>query len=265
MLDAIIAVLKVGWRVSAPLLLVTLLAVGVLLLYVRRAPTAGRRWLAAVVLLYWILSTPIGAMLLSAPLTAGHGRVETREQAAGATAVVVLGGGIVSYMADGMVIDDLMASSLRVIEGVRLYKLLGDPLLVVSGGNTQLLDPPRPEGEAFREAAERLGVPSTRILADNESLTTREQALTMKRLLADRGIDRFVVVTSQLHMGRALKAFRAAGLHPMPSASSFSSDDDALWNLLPKRRSLMLSDSAIYEYAAWVYYWARGWFRPPPP
>ena len=263
MVQAIVSALKNGWRLSAPLSWVVLLGIGVLLLYGRRTAVWARRWLTAVVVAYWIVSTPAGSALISAPLTRGHQRLTTAGQAGGATAVVVLGAGIVSSTADGMAIDDLMASALRVIEGVRVYRLIGDPLLIVSGGNTQLLDPPRPEGTAFRDAAIHLGVPASRVLADTESLTTREQAVTTKRLLAERGIDRFVLVTSPIHMGRSLRAFRAAGLDPVPSACSLGEDEEEpSWSLVPERQALLLSDAATYEYAAWLYYWARGWFRP---
>jgi uncharacterized SAM-binding protein YcdF (DUF218 family) len=262
MLDAIVGVLKNVGRVSSPALWLALLTFGVLLLYVRRGSPTGRRWLTTVLLAYWFTASPIGASLLSAPLAQHPPRVDAPEHAAGACAVVVLGGGIVSTTADGMTVDDLMTSALRVIEGVRLYRLLGDPWLIMSGGNTQLLDPPRPEAAAFRDAAVRFGVPASRVLAETESRTTREQAIVIKQLLRDRGIDRFVLVTSPVHMPRSLATFRAVGLQPIPSAAAGDEDpDESPWSPVPSRKALRRSDSAVYEYAAWAYYWARGWFR----
>ncbi len=262
MVEMLVSVLKEGWRLTSPLAWLALLAVGLVLLYVRRTPIWGRRWLTAVVAAYAILSIPIGAAVLSFPLTVGQSRLTAREQAPGASAVVVLGGGIVSHVADGMALDDLMASGLRVIEGVRVYKLLNDPLLIVSGGNTQSLDPSRPEAAAFHDASVRLGVPPSRILVDAESMTTHAQAVIMKRVLAERGIDRFVLVTSRLHMSRSLRVFRASGLKPIPSASA-EGDGPSWWTLVPDRKSLQRSDAAVYEYAAWLYYWWRGWLRHP--
>jgi uncharacterized SAM-binding protein YcdF (DUF218 family) len=263
MVETIVSVLKEGWRLSSPLLWVALVVTGVILSRVRRESAAGRRWLTGVLLAYWILSTPLGATFISAPLMRGHPRLTSPQQASGATAVVVLGAGIVSYTTDGMAIDDLMTSAFRVIEGVRVYRLLGDPLLIVSGGNTQQIEPPRSEAAAFRDAAIRLGVPASRIVMDTESQTTREQAITMKQLLGERGIDRFVLVTSAIHMGRSLRTFRAVGLDPVPSSSALADDDESRWSIVPARWALMLSDAATYEYAAWIYYWSRGWFRPP--
>ena len=259
-MEPLVEVLKDAGRLTSPQFLVALFAVGVALLYSRRTARWGRRWLVAAVLGYWFLATPVGARVASAPLEWGTTRVESVEQARGAQAVVVLGAGIVSYVADGLALDDLVVSNLRVIEGVRVCRLLGDPLLVVSGGNTQRSAPTRAEGDAFRVAAVQLGIPAARIVVEKTARTTREQALLIKALVAARHIDRFVLVTSALHMNRSLGAFRAVGLDPVPSASRLRGDTgDAFWTLKPTRQSLLISDGAIYEYSAWLYYWGQGW------
>ena len=261
---ALLWAVKDHWHLSSPLPLVLALTLGLVLLYVRRTVVWGRRWLTAVILGYWAMATPMGSWLISVPLAYGQHRLASASEAAGAQAVVVLGGGILSRAADGMVIDDVMASGLRVIEGVRVYRLLGDPWLVVSGGITQRLQVPRPESAALRRAAVSLGVPPGRVLEDDKSLTTREEAVEIARLLAERHIDRFVLVTSPLHMRRSMAAFQAVGLNPVPSASQLGGDsDDPFWTLLPDRDSLNLSDGAMYEYAAFVYYWSHGWLGKP--
>ena len=259
---ALLWALKDNWHLTSLLPLVVALAIGVLLLYLRRTALWGRRWLTAVVIGYWAMATPIGSWLIAAPIAHGQRRVEAAADAAGAQAVVVLGGGIVSYMSDGLALNDLVSSALRVIEGVRVYRLLGDPLLVVSGGNTPHVDPPQPEGEAMRRGAIGLGVPPSRVLSDNASMTTFEQAQTLGRELPARGIRRIVLVTSPIHMPRSLAVFRAAGLDPIPSAGPLRGNpDDSFWTLVPDRQSLGISDAAIYEALALVYYWSRGWLK----
>lgn len=257
---AMLSVLKANWRWSSPSLLLLLAGAGVGLLYLRRGTSWGRRWLTAVLLAYGFLATPMGSGLVALPLARRQPRLSSVAEANGAQAVVMLGGGITSHMAGGMTIDDLDSSALRLIEGVRVYRLLGDPLLVVSGGNTQELDPPRTEAAAFRTAAIALGVPASRILAETESMTTRDQAVAIGRLLAVRRIETFVLVTSPIHMSRSLAAFRAVGLKPVASASELRGDPgDMSWSLAPDRASIGIADAALYEYLAWAYYWARGW------
>jgi uncharacterized SAM-binding protein YcdF (DUF218 family) len=256
----LIALVKEHSRLQSLPFMFGVFGAGVALLYWRRSASMGRRWLTAAVIGYWLLSTPMGSWLVSAPLARGAPRLESAEQAAGAQAVVVLGGGIVRYIADGRAIDDLNGSALRVIEAARVYKLLGDPLVIVSGGDTEHLDPPRPEAAAFREAIVRLGVPASRVVVEDQSHTTREEAVILESMLAARHIERFVLVTTPAHMLRSLATFRRVGLNPIPSASRRrSAQHDRFWTLWPDRESLSGSDDALYAYVSWLYYRLRGW------
>ena len=260
-MNPLLAHLKDAWRLASLPFMLGVFAFGTLLLFHRRTVVWGRRWLAGALLGYWVLSIPVGALALAWPLTRSHDhRLATAADAGGAQAVVVLGGGTVSYVSAGVGIDDLLNSGLRLAEGVRLYRLLGEPLLIVSGGNTQQLDPPRTEAQALRQSALNLGVPAARIVVEDGSRNTREQAERIGTLLAERRIERFVLVTTPTHMSRSLAIFRKAGMSPVPSASRLRSEqDEDLWTVMPDRKVLVISDSAIYEYAAWIYYKARGW------
>jgi hypothetical protein len=33
--------------------------------------------------------------------------------------------------------------------------------------------------------------------------------------------------------------------------------------LIPDAASLIVSDEALYDYLAWIYYWSKGWLRAP--
>lgn len=258
-MNLLIAFLKETCRLSSPLLILAVFGVGVALLFWRRSFRVGRLWLATALLDFWLLSTPTGAWLISEPLARATKRDESRDQAQGAQAVVLLGGGIISYVADGLALDDLGGSALRVIEGARVYRLLGDPLVIVSGGDAERLDPPRSEAAAFRDAIVKLGVPASRVVVEDQALTTREEALRLKPMLAARRIDRIVLVTVPTHMGRALATFRALGIVAVPSASRLRADRRVPGSLWPDRESLVISDDAVYGYVGCLYYRLRGW------
>jgi uncharacterized SAM-binding protein YcdF (DUF218 family) len=252
--------LKQNLRIQSPYFLLEIVAFGVVLLYLPRTRVWGRRWLTAAIVGYWCVSTPMGSWLLSEPLARTATRIESREQAAGARMVVVLGGGTFPHVADNMGIDDLRDSALRVIEGARLYHLLGDATIVVSGGNPGHMDMARPEAAGYLRAIEALGVPGNHVIIEDESHTTREEAVILKRLFASLAVDRFVLVTSPLHMSRSLALFRKAGMHPIASASRLRNGQSIeWWTALPDTESLAISDGALYEYAAWVYYTMKGW------
>ena len=136
--------------------------------------------------------------------------------------------------------------------------------MIVSGGNAGKIDPPRPEAEAFRNALIQLGVPPARIVVEDRSHTTRDQAVILKELLAGRHVQRFVLVTGPEHMPRSLAVFRATGLDPIPSPARLRSDREASpWQLMPDGASVAVSDGALYEYLGLVYYWMRGWISRP--
>lgn len=252
--------LKQNLRLQSPFFALNVMAVGILLLYLPRTRVWGRRWLTFAVVGIWFASTPFGSWVISAPLSRLATRIESREEAQGARMVVVLGGGISPHVADGMGLDDLKESALRVIEGARLYRMLGDPTVLVSGGNPGRLNLARPEASAYLRAIESLGVPGDRVMVEDESRTTREEAVILRDLFASLKVDRFVLVTSPTHMPRSLAIFRKAGMHPIPSAARLRSEQYMDWRqVTPDMDSIIISDDACYEYAAWVFYWLRGW------
>lgn len=239
-----------------------LIAAGVALLHARAAVARwGRRWLTAIVAAYWVLSCPAGAALLARTVTGSYRPLSTAADASGARAVVLLSAGSKTVRAAGGRLPMLnYPSALRALETARVYRLLGDPLVIVSGGVTDRDAHALPESEAIRAAVLALGVPLDRVIVESESKNTHDEAVVVKRLLAERRIDRFVIVTSPIHMGRSLGAFAAEGLHPVPSASPLYQDrTDGPFPLTPNDVSLEIGNAVVYEWCARVYYWWRGW------
>ena len=255
--------IKEQLHLSSPLGMFAVLAIGVVWLWRRPASRGPRRYLAAVVLGYWFVTTPLGATLLVEGLGHGLTRVTTRDDARGADAVVVLGGGAMTAEVGGSVGGALpMSSMLRALEGARVFKLIGARVLVASGGIPRPDRQRRPESELLREAMAKAGVAPGAIVEESQSKTTRDQARLIGPVLRASDVTRFVLVTSPTHMRRSLAVFRAAGFDPVPSVAPIRSDGLPAppW-LLPNDESLMLSDEALYDYAAWAYYWVRGWTK----
>jgi uncharacterized SAM-binding protein YcdF (DUF218 family) len=243
---------------------VALLTIGAVLLYVR--PRWGRRWIVAVVIGYWIASTPFGSALLIIPLVRGFHSIEDPREAASAGAIVVLGGGIRAIKARSQaLLYPYDSSSLRALEGARVFGLLdGRPLVIASGGSTSAVRPTS-EGALIADALEKLNVPRDRIVIEDGSLTTHDQAIMVTRLLRTRGINRFVLVTSPTHMLRAAAAFRAQHADVVPSITALGPDRPRTPPFfLPDDDSLHVSDSALYDYAGILHYWSKGWLSATP-
>lgn len=249
---------------ASPLTIFLILATGVVVLYARPASRLARWFFTAALVGFWLLTTPVGAGLLAAGLSHGLTQIQTAEQAGGADAVVVLSAGAITVRAGGHVVGTLTRPALlRVLEAARVSKLI-DARLVVASGGTSRPDLLLPESRMLRDALIDAGVPPERIVEESVSRTTREQAEQVPPVLRAHGIRRFVLVTSPVHMRRAIALFRSAGLDPVPSVSLMRSEHQkAPPLLLPSQDALDLSNAAVYDYAAWVYYWWNGWVRAP--
>jgi uncharacterized SAM-binding protein YcdF (DUF218 family) len=75
----------------------------------------------------------------------------------------------------------------------------------------------------------------------------------------------FVLVTSPIHMRRALAALRAEGLEPVASPSAQHSEGHVVnsGGLIPHPAALDASESAMREALALGYYRLQGWLELP--
>jgi len=224
----------------------------------------GRRAMAALFALYWFLALPFVSSALVWALDHGYQPIQTGAEAEGSQAIVVLGGGAATYAASGARLSQLSdASSLRTLEGARLYHLLGPQSVIVSGGPSGPTS--EPESDVLRRAMLQLGIPADRIVEERTSGNTYEQAINLSGVLSGLGVTRFVLVTSGVHMPRAMSVFRHAGLDPIPSPAPEQSEADrgSGQSLLPSLEALRTSQAAIREDLGLLYYGLRGWLSPP--
>jgi len=250
---------------SSPFTILLVMTVGVAALFMRPLSRWPRLFLVAVLAGYWLMATRIGAALLVAGLGHGFSSLHSREDARGAEAVVVLGGGAATFSGGGEIVGVLTSQSiLRALEGARVAKLIGARLVIASGGEPRPELQLKPESEMLAAVLVAAGVPADRIVEESSSQTTRDQALLIPVMLRERGIGQFVLVTSPVHMGRSLALFRAQGIYPVPSASPMRSEHlPPRSPIIPDVGSLVISDEALYDYTAWIYYWWKGWLRAP--
>ena len=219
----------------------------------------GRRRLSVLLLLtavalVWVTAMPATARRLGAAVDAIHPAVTVAEAPA-ARAIVVLGGGI-AYPGPG----DLVRPGAEVGRawfGARLLQANKAPLLVVSGGG----DPP--EAELAGQLLQAWGVSPGDLLLEKRSRTTRDNALRVRELLAPRGVGDILLVASSAHMGRATRAFHAAGFDvtpfPVPMMAPPSPDEPAAAAWLPSAEALYQTSTLLLEGLGQAWYRLRGW------
>jgi uncharacterized SAM-binding protein YcdF (DUF218 family) len=260
-MSALVDVLKRSMHLGTITFVLILLAVGLIVV----AATRSRRWS----LLYfgsaffglWAVSTPAVAERLAATVDSGFTPIVRVEDARGADTVVVLGGGSWTYRyGQSVVKEPTRAAIFRLMEAARLFRLLGQPTVIVSGGVTSRDPGAAAESEALRDMALRVGIPADRIVLESVSHNTRDEAVEIKRMLGARARAPFVLVTQPTHIRRAMAAFRSVGLEPVPSpAPEKSAGDWEHGRWLPDNVALELSDNVFYEWFALGYYWQQGW------
>lgn len=242
------------------------LMIGVLLLLLPKpAPKWGKRWLVVLAGVYLLLSLPLFSTTFESALSYGTSQVKSTEQASGAEVIVILGGGSSTFLGSEGKLNILSEpSSLRVLEGVRLYSLLNEPQIIVSGGAAPRYDVLTPESEPLMDALIVSDIPAEKIIVEPASQDTHEQAVNIRELFEEIGVEHFVLVTSPTHMRRALGAFRAEGMDPIGSvAAQHSESTDNPFPLFPNLNALSNSKLGMREVLATLYYAARGWLSGP--
>ncbi|MCS6831645.1 MAG: YdcF family protein [Armatimonadota bacterium] len=131
----------------------------------------------------------------------------TSSQIQPADAIVVLGG---SVYRDGTLGD---SSLRRAIQGITLYHRGFAPLIVLSG--TSYAGSPV-EAEVRAALARQLGVPEKAILLEPHAQTTAEEAHRIAPRLLQRNAKRILLVSSSLHLPRAVPRFERYGLKVFP-------------------------------------------------
>jgi uncharacterized SAM-binding protein YcdF (DUF218 family) len=199
-------------------------------------------WLAA-----W--SLPVSSHLVRGALE-GHYPPLEASAVPTAEAIVVLGGGI-SPAQDGRPFPDLGAASDRVWHAARLFHAGRAPFVLLSGGSDPAVSATS-EAQAMRSMLIDLGVPDGALLLEEGSRNTRQNALFSREMLRQRGLTRIVLVTSALHMPRAVKLFEAQGLTVIPAATDHeASDDFVAQDWMPSAAALDGSARAIKELVAY--------------
>ena len=135
----------------------------------------------------------------------------------------------------------------RSVYALRAYRQSPFARVIVSGGGQ--FHP----ADSMRDFLVAGGMPSDRITVEDRSVSTRENAVYTKQIVAsDNG--RLVLLTSDYHMFRALRAFRRVGLNvaprPFPDAIKRSSSVTERWPAF-----FELCEEEVKS----AYYWVRGW------
>jgi uncharacterized SAM-binding protein YcdF (DUF218 family) len=226
---------------------------GLILLWTRFAQ-AGRRLLAiggAIFVVVAATPLPFGLIL---PLDQRFPRLEPSDAPQG---IIVLGGAIDPRLSAARNEISLTGAAERVAVVAALSRRYPAASIILSGGSDK-----RHPSESLLAAqmVRAFGISADRVLTEERSLNTAQNANFTTKLIAGRNHGRWLLVTSAVHMPRAVGAFRHAGLqvdaYPVDWQTVGRSD---LLSFFPGASSgFSICDAAVHEWIGLIAYWLQG-------
>ncbi|MBA2653023.1 MAG: YdcF family protein [Tatlockia sp.] len=158
--------------------------------------------------------------------------------------VVILSGGQAHLT--NLPTNDLLhgVSIKRLIEGLRLYRLLPHSKLLLTGGGYGF---EVAEATHLAELASWFAIPSSDVVLETKSVNTVEQVKAIKEIVHD---EPFYLVTSAIHMPRSMCLCEANGLHPIAAPTDYTLYwNDKLWPIryLPNSHNLFYLSVVMHE------------------
>ncbi len=168
------------------------------------------------------------------------------------TGIVVLGGGVVKseIAADrgDIAVGDTFQ---RIFAAAELSRLYPTARIVFTG---------RSEGDFVVSLFEKLGVPRDRVAVEGKSRNTVENVAFTKKLVRPKAGERWLLVTSAMHMPRAVGVFQKGGFaveaYPVDYRTTGTKD---LWTLPSALMGgIGQTDRAAHEWIGLLVYWITG-------
>ncbi|MFK7855177.1 MAG: YdcF family protein [Granulosicoccus sp.] len=176
--------------------------------------------------------------------------------------VVLLGGGVDSRLNEPTQFEFMSSSTLaRAGAGSRLLKSEPETTVIVAGGALREIS----EASVIAAYLEAMGVEPARIIQEGRSANTRENAVNVAKLLEGEQLrGQLRLVTSALHMPRALQSFRRVlneqGVEVCPVAVDFQALKNLpAWSWMPQTTTIVRFDKWLHEVIALSWYRHKGW------
>jgi uncharacterized SAM-binding protein YcdF (DUF218 family) len=230
---------------------------GILLLPTRFFRVGRGLIVASLIVLAVLGYSPIGNLLIMPleqrfpPWDAGRGAPD---------GIVVLGGSIspdLSTTRNDVALNEAAERMTALVELARRYP---NARIVFSGGSPALFFSEAPEAEFAVRLLQSLGIPRERILVEEQSRNTVENAVFSKLIAQPKPGERWLLVTSAYHMPRSMGVFRTADFaveaYPVDWRTRGTAD---AWRPFPTlSEGLRRTDTAVREWIGLAAYWLTG-------
>lgn len=253
---------KILWSTLEPLnLFLIALMIGLVLAGTRRYAVWGRRLMVSVIVL-----TLVPTIL---PLEQWGGAVLENRFAFPdplpdkVDGIIILGGGIDPAMSEAHHQVAVNGAITRLTAAVPLARRYPNAKIIFTGGSGHPRLPELKEAAYAKAFYEDIGFDTSRVIFEDWSRNTRENALYSKQLAEPKPGETWLLITSAFHMPRSVGCFRAVGwpVVPYPVHYQTLSRDDMGWSDLRFSVGAGIGglSSLAHEALGLAYYRLRGW------
>ena len=134
--------------------------------------------------------------------------------------------------------------------------------ILVSGGPANYLEPWAKESEIIKGLYLLCDLPSEDVMIEDKSLNTHQNAVNCKPILEELEEDKFLLITSSLHMRRAMACFQKQGIEVQPY-SAMKMVGTRRWEidylLVPSIDNFSKWRALIHEWIGFLSYKVRGY------
>jgi uncharacterized SAM-binding protein YcdF (DUF218 family) len=217
----------------------------------------ARRLLVFLILMAWIVYiVPVGGWLKT-PLDT---RFETNpglpERIDG---VIVLGGSVITRASSYWQQLETNDYADRIIHFITLAQRYPTAKLVFTGGNASISGSGSTEAEHVRDLFKTRGIKNERIIIEDQSRNTAENAVYSKRLARPQPGENWILITSSTHMPRSVGLFCKQNWPVIPYPVDHGSVPDGEFNPSPNLvHNVETLNQAVYEWIGLTAYYFSG-------
>jgi uncharacterized SAM-binding protein YcdF (DUF218 family) len=238
-------------------ILISLGLIGIVLMATRFARAGRRLAVTALTLIAIAGLSPLGNAIIL-PL---EERFPPWDASRGApTGIIALGGALDTVVSEPRGEVALNEAAERMTTTAELARRYPQTRIVFSGGSGRIVYDGITEASLAARLFESFGIARERIVLEDKSRDTDENARFTKELLQPKAGERWLLVTSAHHMPRSVGLFRAEGfpVEAFPVDYRTRGAIDMLRPFSPLSDGLRRTDTAMREWVGLLVYWLTG-------
>ena len=144
----------------------------------------------------------------------------------------------------------------RLTASLQLLRQYSNMKMIYSTYSGQLIPNGITENQAAKDFYAKLGIPSERLLLENKSRNTYENAKESLKVI-NPGETPWILLTSATHMNRSVKTFEEAGWKVIPYPVDYQTGSNIDWKQVSISRGIQLWNRYIHETVASLLYFLR--------